>query len=114
MFKKTLVSATVNGEQVTFLCAPHQSLLECLRNILGLTGAKEGCNDGNCGACRWATQRWRRTFRTVSFRAMIGTCRTLWLCPVIQALPLQSSLCLRHTCDTRSPRSWHNIQPRSM
>jgi carbon-monoxide dehydrogenase small subunit len=51
MLKKTLVSATVNGEQVAFLCAPHQSLLECLRDILGLTGAKEGCNDGNCGAC---------------------------------------------------------------
>jgi carbon-monoxide dehydrogenase small subunit len=46
-----LVKATVNGEQVEFLCQPHQSLLECLRDILGLTGTKEGCNDGNCGAC---------------------------------------------------------------
>jgi carbon-monoxide dehydrogenase small subunit len=33
------------------LCEPRQSLLECLRDILGLTGTKEGCNDGNCGAC---------------------------------------------------------------
>jgi carbon-monoxide dehydrogenase small subunit len=41
----------VNGEETTFLCEPRQSLLECLRDILGLTGAKEGCNDGNCGAC---------------------------------------------------------------
>jgi len=41
----------INGEASEFLCAPHQSLLECLCNILGLTGAKEGCNDGNCGAC---------------------------------------------------------------
>ncbi len=48
---KTMVSATINGEPVEFLCEPHQSLLSCLRNILGLTGAKEGCNDGNCGAC---------------------------------------------------------------
>ncbi|HQE94077.1 MAG TPA: (2Fe-2S)-binding protein [Anaerolineae bacterium] len=48
---KTLVSATVNGEPVEFLCEPQQSLLECLRDILGLTGTKEGCNDGNCGAC---------------------------------------------------------------
>ena len=48
---KRLVSATVNGEPVEFLCEPHQSLLECLRDILGLTGTKEGCNDGNCGAC---------------------------------------------------------------
>ncbi len=45
------VRATVNGEAVEFLCEPRQSLLECLRDILGLTGAKEGCNDGNCGAC---------------------------------------------------------------
>ncbi|MFL7809133.1 MAG: (2Fe-2S)-binding protein [Anaerolineae bacterium] len=51
MTSKTVVSATVNGEQVEFLCEPHQSLLECLRDILGLTGTKEGCNDGNCGAC---------------------------------------------------------------
>ncbi len=48
---KTRVCATINGEQREFLCTPHQSLLECLRDILGLTGAKEGCNDGNCGAC---------------------------------------------------------------
>jgi carbon-monoxide dehydrogenase small subunit len=41
----------VNGEPAEFLCEPRQSLLECLRDILGLTGAKEGCNDGNCGAC---------------------------------------------------------------
>jgi carbon-monoxide dehydrogenase small subunit len=45
------IRATINGEKVEFLCHPHQSLLECLRDILGLTGAKEGCNDGNCGAC---------------------------------------------------------------
>ncbi len=51
MPSKTVVSATINGEQVEFLCEPHQSLLECLRDVLGLTGTKEGCNDGNCGAC---------------------------------------------------------------
>jgi len=51
MTNKTLVSATINGEPVEFLCEPHQSLLECLRDILELTGTKEGCNDGNCGAC---------------------------------------------------------------
>jgi carbon-monoxide dehydrogenase small subunit len=48
---KTLVTATINGETVEFLCEPHQSLLTVLRETLGLTGAKEGCNDGNCGAC---------------------------------------------------------------
>ena len=51
MTNKTLVSATLNGELVEFLCEPQQSLLEVLRDTLGLTGAKEGCNDGNCGAC---------------------------------------------------------------
>ena len=45
------VQTTINGEQVDFLCEPRQSLLECLRDVLGLTGSKEGCNDGNCGAC---------------------------------------------------------------
>jgi len=48
---KIRVRATVNGEAVEFLCEPRQSLLECLRDVLGLTGSKEGCNDGNCGAC---------------------------------------------------------------
>ena len=45
------VQTTLNGEPAEFLCAPRQSLLEVLRETLGLTGAKEGCNNGNCGAC---------------------------------------------------------------
>ena len=48
---KARVETTINGERVEFLCEPRQSLLECLRDIAGLTGTKEGCNDGNCGAC---------------------------------------------------------------
>ena len=51
MNKKVRVQATINGEDVEFLCEPRQSLLEVLRETLGLTGAKEGCNNGNCGAC---------------------------------------------------------------
>ena len=51
MASKTIVHATINGEQTEFLCQPHQTLLECLRDILGLTGTKEGCRDGNCGVC---------------------------------------------------------------
>jgi len=51
MPNKTHVQTTINGENVEFLCEPRQSLLECLRDILQLTGSKEGCNDGNCGAC---------------------------------------------------------------
>ena len=45
------VSAVINGEPTEFLVEPRQSLLETLRDVLGLYGAKEGCNDGNCGAC---------------------------------------------------------------
>ena len=48
---KSHVQSTINGESVEFLCEPRQSLLECLKDILLLTGTKEGCNDGNCGAC---------------------------------------------------------------
>jgi carbon-monoxide dehydrogenase small subunit len=48
---KTYVQTIINGEHVDFLCEPRQSLLECLRDVIGLTGTKEGCNDGNCGAC---------------------------------------------------------------
>jgi aerobic carbon-monoxide dehydrogenase small subunit len=51
MNTKVQVQATINGEQVEFLCEPRQSLLEVLRETLGLTGTKEGCNNGNCGAC---------------------------------------------------------------
>jgi carbon-monoxide dehydrogenase small subunit len=45
------VSTTINGNPVDYLCEPRQSLLEVLRDVLGMTGTKEGCNDGNCGAC---------------------------------------------------------------
>jgi carbon-monoxide dehydrogenase small subunit len=46
-----LIQTQINGENYTFLCEPRQSLLEVLRETIGLTGAKEGCNNGNCGAC---------------------------------------------------------------
>lgn len=48
---KTIVTSTINGQEMEFLCEPRQSLLEVLRDELQLTGAKEGCNNGNCGAC---------------------------------------------------------------
>ena len=51
MSSKTHVSCKINGEDAEFLCEPRQSLLEVLRDVLFLTGTKEGCNDGNCGAC---------------------------------------------------------------
>ncbi len=51
MSKKRHASTTINGENVEFLCQPKHSLLEILRDDLALTGCKEGCNNGNCGAC---------------------------------------------------------------
>ena len=46
-----LVSATVNGDSIQFACPTDESLLNVLRDNLGLTGAKEGCGTGDCGAC---------------------------------------------------------------
>ncbi len=48
---KRIVSTTINGEVVEFLSDPGTSLLDALRDTVGLTGSKEGCNNGNCGAC---------------------------------------------------------------
>jgi len=45
------VNATINGSPVAFACEPRQSLLEVLRDELGLTGTKLACDSGNCGAC---------------------------------------------------------------
>ena len=49
--QKTHVRTRLNGDATEFLCEANQSLLEVLRDVLLLTGTKEGCNDGNCGAC---------------------------------------------------------------
>jgi len=46
-----LVSTTINGDRVDFACEPDETLLDALRNRVGLTGAKEGCGTGDCGAC---------------------------------------------------------------
>jgi aerobic carbon-monoxide dehydrogenase small subunit len=51
MAKKRIVSTTINGRQVELLCEPRQTLLEVLRDTLDMTGTKEGCSNGNCGAC---------------------------------------------------------------
>ncbi|MGH1361147.1 MAG: (2Fe-2S)-binding protein [Burkholderiaceae bacterium] len=49
--KKHHVSTTINHEPVEFLCETQQTLLDVLRDELGLTGTKEGCSSGDCGAC---------------------------------------------------------------
>ena len=51
MAKKRIVSCTINKQLVDFLCEPRQTLLEILREHLDLIGTKEGCSNGNCGAC---------------------------------------------------------------
>ena len=51
MSERIVISTTINGEQQEFLADSRDSLLEALRDRVGLTGAKEGCNNGNCGAC---------------------------------------------------------------
>jgi carbon-monoxide dehydrogenase small subunit len=45
------VSTTINGDPTEYVCEPDETLLDVLRNRLGLTGAKEGCGTGDCGAC---------------------------------------------------------------
>ena len=45
------VSTNINGEPVEFLCETQQTMLDTLRDVLGLTGSKEGCASGDCGAC---------------------------------------------------------------
>jgi len=49
--KKIHITCTINDKPAEFLAEPRQSLLDVLRDTLHLTGAKEGCNNGNCGAC---------------------------------------------------------------
>ncbi|MFT7219508.1 MAG: carbon-monoxide dehydrogenase small subunit [Candidatus Azotimanducaceae bacterium] len=48
---KTHVSTSINGEPTEFLCEPGDTLMDVLRNDLQLTGTKEGCGSGDCGAC---------------------------------------------------------------
>ncbi|MEN9850369.1 MAG: hypothetical protein RL128_532, partial [Pseudomonadota bacterium] len=48
---KIHVTTTVNGDPAEFLADPRETLLDALRDQLGLTGTKEGCGTGDCGAC---------------------------------------------------------------
>ena len=48
---KQHITTTINGSEVEFLCDTRQTLLDVLRNDLGMTGTKEGCGTGDCGAC---------------------------------------------------------------
>ena len=51
MSRKRFVTCTINGHEEQFLCEPRQTLLGVLRDTLDMTGTKEGCSNGNCGAC---------------------------------------------------------------
>ena len=48
---KVHVTTSINGDPTEFLCEPNETLLDVLRDRLGLTGSKEGCGTGDCGAC---------------------------------------------------------------
>ncbi len=48
---KIHVTTTINGDPTEFLCEPNQTLLDVLRDELNMTGSKEGCSTGDCGAC---------------------------------------------------------------
>ncbi|MEI4195256.1 (2Fe-2S)-binding protein [Roseovarius sp. E0-M6] len=48
---KLHVTTTVNGDELDFVCPPEETLLDALRGRLGLSGSKEGCGTGDCGAC---------------------------------------------------------------
>ncbi|MBT6986748.1 MAG: (2Fe-2S)-binding protein, partial [Rhodospirillaceae bacterium] len=45
------ITTTINGEEAEYLCEPQETLLDVLRDQVGLTGTKEGCSSGDCGAC---------------------------------------------------------------
>ena len=51
MSRKRVVTCTINGREEQFLSEPRQTLLSALRDTLDMTGTKEGCSNGNCGAC---------------------------------------------------------------
>ena len=51
------VKTTINGDPVEFVCEAEEALLDVLRDRLGLTGAKEGCGTGDCGACSIMSKR---------------------------------------------------------
>jgi carbon-monoxide dehydrogenase small subunit len=48
---KVHITTSINGDATEFLCEPHETLLDVLRNELQMTGTKEGCGSGDCGAC---------------------------------------------------------------
>jgi len=48
---KQHVTTSINGEKAEYLCEPQETLLDVLRDEVGLTGTKEGCSSGDCGAC---------------------------------------------------------------
>jgi carbon-monoxide dehydrogenase small subunit len=103
--RKSHVTTTVNGEPAEFLCEPRQSLLEVLRDSLRLTGAKEGCNNGNCGACTvildgvpvnsclvLAVEAEAATIETVEGMAKLGHLHPLQQC-FLEGAALQCGVC---------------------
>ena len=80
---KQLITLTVNGDEHELAVAPCQTLLEVLRDDLGLTGTKRGCTAGSCGVCRVTSQprAWRVMLMTRATRLPRGTqiILSIWL-----------------------------------
>ena len=100
MFNKVQVQARINGEDVEFLCEPRQSLLEVLRDMLWLTGTKEGCNNGNCGACS-----------VIMDGVLVNSCLVLAVEAQGKSITDHRRHCRRRTVCTRFSRSFSNTPP---
>ena len=69
---KLHVSTTINGEPAEFLCEPYDTMLDALRGPLGLTGSKEGCASGDCGACSAACRPIDDKRGTIIYRTKVA------------------------------------------
>jgi carbon-monoxide dehydrogenase small subunit len=114
MSGKVLVRSHINGEDVEFLCEPRQSLLEVLRDVLGLTGSKEGCNNGNCGACNVIMNGVLvNSCLVLAVEADGSAITTIEALPCRRTAPLQQAFLNRLRCSAASARraSSHRRRP---
>jgi len=83
-----LVSSKINGDDIEFVCEPDETLLDALRDRVGLTGVKEGCGTGDCGLPRskvWpmvtSCTRCSRNFWNMLLCSVVSALRDSWLPP---------------------------------
>ncbi len=102
-----LVSTIVNGDPVQFACPTNESLMDVLRNRVGLTGVKEGCGTGDCGACT-VTLDGRLACSRPGSHTLEADCRIAGRCPLLEQCPEQRGGQLRpdDRGTTRLPPFW--------